>query len=218
MRLKYIIIKIKGERFAPADASRIRGYIGTKFPEYIDLHHHLPNNRLLYKYPLIQYKVINNIPYFIGIKEGVNILKEIMFNIKELNINNININIYEKEITENEIEFGLSKDLIEYKINTPWIALNQSNYNRYIELNTKEREELLIRILIGNILSISKTLKYTATETITATLKLREKGTKFKGNSLIGFIGEFAVNFSLPDYIGIGKSVSRGFGAIIRKK
>jgi hypothetical protein len=31
-----------------------------------------------------------------------------------------------------------------------------------------------------------------------------------------GFKGTFAVNFELPDYIGLGKSVSRGFGTIKR--
>lgn len=29
-----------------------------------------------------------------------------------------------------------------------------------------------------------------------------------------GFKGTFAVNFDLPDLIGLGKSVSRGFGTV----
>jgi hypothetical protein len=35
---------------------------------------------------------------------------------------------------------------------------------------------------------------------------------------MTGFKGMFAVNFELPDYIGLGKSVSRGFGTIKRLK
>ena len=31
---------------------------------------------------------------------------------------------------------------------------------------------------------------------------------------MIGFFGTFQVNFNLPDYIGLGKSISRGFGTI----
>jgi hypothetical protein len=31
---------------------------------------------------------------------------------------------------------------------------------------------------------------------------------------MIGFKGTFAVNFELPDYIGLGKSVLRGVGTI----
>ena len=32
----------------------------------------------------------------------------------------------------------------------------------------------------------------------------------------LGFLGTFSVNFDIPDYWGIGKSVSRGFGTIER--
>jgi len=32
------------------------------------------------------------------------------------------------------------------------------------------------------------------------------------------FFGTFSVNFEIPDYWGIGKSVSRGFGTIQRVK
>lgn len=37
---------------------------------------------------------------------------------------------------------------------------------------------------------------------------------------MMGFKGTFAVNFvrlrRMPDYIGLGKSVSRGFGTVLR--
>ena len=33
---------------------------------------------------------------------------------------------------------------------------------------------------------------------------------------MLGFLGAFSVNFAIPDYWGIGKSVSRGFGTVIR--
>ena len=33
---------------------------------------------------------------------------------------------------------------------------------------------------------------------------------------MLGFLGTFSVNFEIPDYWGIGKSVSRGFGTIKR--
>lgn len=34
---------------------------------------------------------------------------------------------------------------------------------------------------------------------------------------MTGFKGTFAVNFELPDLIGLGKSVSRGFGTVQRR-
>jgi hypothetical protein len=33
---------------------------------------------------------------------------------------------------------------------------------------------------------------------------------------MLGFLGTFSVNFDIPDYWGIGKSVSRGFGTIVK--
>jgi hypothetical protein len=35
---------------------------------------------------------------------------------------------------------------------------------------------------------------------------------------MLGFLGTFSVNFEIPDYWGIGKSVSRGFGTVVRQK
>ncbi len=35
-------------------------------------------------------------------------------------------------------------------------------------------------------------------------------------NQMEGFLGTFFVNFEIPDYWGIGKSVSRGFGTVVR--
>lgn len=31
---------------------------------------------------------------------------------------------------------------------------------------------------------------------------------------MLGFLGRFSVNFDIPDYWGIGKSVRRGFGTV----
>ncbi|MBC7362911.1 MAG: CRISPR-associated endonuclease Cas6, partial [Candidatus Aminicenantes bacterium] len=67
----------------------------------------------------------------------------------------------------------------------------------------------------GNILSMSKSLGYTVTEPIRAEIKnFKEVSAKLKDVPMIGFLGTFSVNFEIPDYWGIGKSVSRGFGTV----
>ena len=45
-------------------------------------------------------------------------------------------------------------------------------------------------------------------------INLKEKEVIIKGIKHIGFVGEFKVNFDIPDYLGLGKSVSKGFGTI----
>jgi len=39
----------------------------------------------------------------------------------------------------------------------------------------------------------------------------------FKNQEMLTFQGKFVTNAVLPDYVGLGKSVSRGFGTIVRK-
>lgn len=41
-----------------------------------------------------------------------------------------------------------------------------------------------------------------------------EKSTRFKNNKIIAFERMFEINAILPNYIGLGKQVSRGFGTI----
>ena len=64
---------------------------------------------------------------------------------------------------------------------------------------------------------ISKSLGYTVPEQIKANIgNLKEVQTTLKGTPMLGILGTFSVNFEIPDYWGIGKSVSRGFGTIKR--
>jgi len=100
----------------------------------------------------------------------------------------------------------------------PNLVLNEEYYEKYQRFGSEEkRKELLSRVLVGNILSIAKSLGYTVKEEIRAEIKrIRETATKLKGTPMLGFRGEFAVNFEIPDYFGLGKSVARGFGTIVR--
>ena len=73
------------------------------------------------------------------------------------------------------------------------------------------------KILIGNLISISKSLGYTVPEPIHVTIhNLKEVKTSLKRTPMLGFLGTFSVNFEIPDYWGIGKSVSRGFGTVLK--
>lgn len=43
---------------------------------------------------------------------------------------------------------------------------------------------------------------------------LEEEMVDFKGIPMNGFKGEFTVNFQIPDFFGLGKGVSQGFGTV----
>lgn len=202
-------------RVSSTDVEKIRGYIGNTFIEDPLFHNHKEKDKLIYRYPVVQYKVINCIPLLIGINEGIDSLWKVFEDISVLNFNNTKNEIFEKETLLKQVMFGISRLQI-YTFQSPWLALNKQNYEKYLKLgNWEKRKELLEKILIGNILSISKSLGYTVEQEIRTDMKyFKEVHTTLKGNPMLGFLGRFSMNFEIPDYWGIGKSVSRGFGTI----
>ena len=217
MKVKILIFKFKCDKFIRESGVKLRGYFAENFNRYTLIHHHLENDKFLYKYPLIQYKILKGQPTVLGINDGADILQEIYEEIEYLKFDGKIYPIKEKVIILRTENLEATDNLIHYQFLTPYLALNQENYRKYITSIPKEKHITLNKILIGNILSISKSLSYVVLDEIKVNTKLKQVKTKLKGVDFIGFTGEFQVNFNLPDYIGLGKSVSRGFGTIVRK-
>lgn len=117
------------------------------------------------------------------------------------------------------MNFSVIKELISYEFRTPWLALDEESYKRYKKRNEYERKKQLESILVGNIISMSKGLEYVITDELTADiLDMKQARVSLKGVPMLGFFGTFSVNFEIPDLWGIGKSVSRGFGTVMKQK
>jgi len=221
------------------DAHKLRGYFGNLFKEESPLlHNHFIDTsngkretsngdieqfniiKHIYRYPLVQYKVINGIPILVGLNEGAELLTSLFLKIKELNIDGKIYPINYKNIENRKYEIEVNEELQEYKFESLWMGLNQENYKKYINLKIssklKESNDMLKRILVGNILSFFKSAGYHADNKILLTSSLKEKKTRFKDNEMLAFEGNFTTNVLLPDYIGLGKCVSRGFGTIVK--
>ena len=196
------------------DTASLRGFIGRLFSENILLHNH-DNESLRYTYPRVQYKIMNSHAVVVGLAEGIEALKPLA-QLDRIVIGHEDIQIDNFKIIEDQSRLGILNDLISYSFLTPWLALNEKNYEKYQKLGGwLKRKELLESILIGNIISMSKSLGYTVPEPIKADIKnMKEAQTSLKGTPMLGFFGTFSVNFEIPDYCGIGKSVSRVFGTI----
>lgn len=207
-------------KLSPNITDKIRSYIANKFIEDSFLHNHEENGKQIYRYPIVQYKVMNGNPLLIGIKDGIDSLWNIFDELSELKLNNNKHEIFDKKSLLKQVYLGISDNQIQYSFLTPWLALNEKNYEKYQMFgNWTKRKELLEKILIGNIISMSKGLGYTVPEPIKVSIgNLKEIPTSLKGTPMLGFLGTFSVNFEIPDYWGIGKSVSRGFGTIERQK
>ncbi|MBD3216168.1 MAG: hypothetical protein GF311_26380 [Candidatus Lokiarchaeota archaeon] len=222
MRLKILHLFLKVDKQFSHSATQLRGFLGNKFKGFTELHHHLSTRRgakLLYSYPKIQYKIHQNFAIILGIgTRCISTLRHVVMNLDKLELNNTVYKIEEIKANYEEPEFRLTKkDSVQrYEFYTPWLALNETNYRKFQDSSLSERRELLNRILIGNILSVSKSLNYTVPDTIYTETELYPISTKYKDVKMVGFKGKFEVNFLIPDYMGLGKGVSHGFGAVKR--
>ncbi len=218
MTIKKTLISFPDYKLTPREAHYLRGYIGNLFKEKSQLlHNHLEANKFNYKYPLVQYKVIDNIAYIIGINEGAKLLQELFHKVNKLELQDRILPVYTKNILSKEENFGEVENQIKYEFITPWIALNSNNYKKYkITSEKMEKIQMLQSILVGNILSLCKGLEYTVTKRIIVDLDIWKVDINYKNVEMIGFYGNFTCNIQLPDFLGLGKSVSRGFGTIKR--
>lgn len=211
------IIRFPEIQLATRDAHQLRGYFGTLFQEQSPLlHNHLESGESAYKYPLVQYKVLEGVPTLVGLNEGAELLIGLFLNIKVLEIRSQSFPVLQKNIESSIINIGLSEDLHAYRFQTLWMALNQQNYSSWLHENEAQKAKHLKAILTGNLLSFFKGMNHQVEGTIMVNLKITgQRETQFKNNTMMAFEAGFVTNTILPEAIGLGKSVARGFGTII---
>lgn len=204
------------------ETSAFRGAIIEKVGrEHLLFNHHLEDKKYLFQYPLIQYKSIRKKPAILCLGEGVDEIHK-LFNkpsweidlkgkktdlvIENLNLNSFNLNVWSKSF--------------DYRLYN-WFALNENNYRKYSSLDNEiDRLEMLERILIGNILAFAKGMDWHIDKEIKVRIHAikNTKQLKYKNTHLMAFDVDFSCNVFLPNYIGLGKGASHGFGVVRNKK
>lgn len=201
-------------------AHQLRGYLGNLFREHSPLlHNHYEDGSLRNRYPLVQYKVINGVPTLLGLGDGSSLLAELFLQIKELQLGQERYPVYSKHIEHRQVHVGLGEQLSTYHFASPWLALSQQNYSRYRSLADEvDQQRFLEKIAVGNMLSFFKNidLYLLPEQRIMAHLQeLQSVETLFKNQRMLAFKANLVTNVLLPPAIGIGKSVSRGFGSLL---
>ncbi|WP_019989963.1 CRISPR-associated endonuclease Cas6 [Rudanella lutea] len=207
------------------DAHKLRGYFGDLFREYSPLlHNHLEADndevKFRYAYPLVQYKVLDRVPTLVGAGEGAGLLAQLFLKIRQLRIDEADFPVLSKHIRHEQATLGISDDLIDYRFETRWMALNQANYRDYQRYTPDERQAQLKRILTSQLLATFREfgLWLEPTERVMVRLRTEEHTTQFKNQTMVVFSGGFTTNVILPDGLGMGKAVSRGFGTILKSE
>ncbi len=166
-------------------------------------------------YPRVQVKILNEQIYMVGIGEGVDAILGIAKRMELLDFGNITFQVLDVDIEENDDHLRPTNRLIRYRFITPWVALNQMTGSRYRFLNNPERVSFLNRLLGQNIVFIAREMGMDLTEKIYTKVSLSSLFPKpVDENAWGAFFGEFRTNFILPNYLGVGNGITRGYGAI----
>jgi len=167
-------------------------------------------------YPRIQVKILDEQIHFVAVSEGVSPIKDVLSSLDELDFGNITFKILDKEIEEKEDYFKPISKLISYRFVTPWIALNQATGNQYRSLENEEKAPYLNNLLGQNIVFMSREMGLELENNIFTKVKLESLSPKsVDENNWGAFDGEFETNFILPNHLGIGNGITRGYGTIL---
>ncbi len=193
----------------------LRLAITGAFPDRPVLHNH-KGESFDYRSPQVRYMVINGIPRLISFNEGLHVVEEIFSTGGKLKVKKDIYSIVGTDLIERIEPVGSIEGLITYKSISPWIALNQRNYDKFNTLNKYvEERRFLERILIGNYLSFCKTVRVRVKDRILLSIqRFIPISTHVVTKEFIGFRIEFVSNILLPELIGLGKMVSKGFGVM----
>ena len=216
-KLRYLRIRFANSLF-PAEVPWFRSAVIEKTRRQSSLfHNHQSTNGYLYRYPLIQYKVTDRKATIICLEGGTD---DIHYLLQERQMN-LRVGRREEDFQIEDVQLYYHQvqtwpALFEYALKS-WQALNQENFQQYSRLTTEvERLQFLEGVLRSHLMAFASGVGWQAEEQIVAhiTRFKEEKWLPFKGQKVLTFGLNFRTNVSLPDYIGLGKGVSVGFGSV----
>ncbi len=206
-----------------SEVSAFRGAFLEKIPldqeDFAWFHNHFPDGSSQYHYPRVQYKRENQMPIMICFGEAFQPGQDLVADDKfpQLKLrdhkNELALEAYEVK----KYPLGITDDMSQLYSIRNWQALNQHNYREYQELESlRDIIYFLEPKLIGNILSFAKAVNWHIAEKIQLEItQMRPtQHINYKGVRVFAFNFVFRTNVLLPDHIGLGKGVSRGFGNI----
>jgi hypothetical protein len=153
----------------------------------------------------------------IGISQGAGCLSEITHDETMLGAGESMCRITVRDPAIRPEPFGIMESFSTFEFLTPWIALNQQHAKKFYDLKGKpERDAFMQKLLTAHVTTLAKSLDYEIPEPIICEAKVRFRIDRIGRENVMVFLGKFRTNLSIPDYLGIGRSVSQGYGTIKR--
>ncbi|MBO4738135.1 MAG: hypothetical protein J5606_01090 [Bacteroidales bacterium] len=180
-------------------------------------HNHDADDKLNYRYPLIQYKRIHQKAAIVCVGEGVEAFGTFFANCCfDIRLGQRDVTLQVEQTNAYQHLVQLWDTMFTYHIRK-WLPLNQENYEKYMALESMaDKFAMLERLLTGNILSFAKGVGIHFEKQVECKITEIDEPRliTFKGVKMMAFDAEFKCNVSLPDYVGLGKGVSLGYGTV----
>lgn len=209
-------LKLSPESFRSYTVDETRKEFVRAFAAEPLVNAHKQSGGFLYRVPLVQFKSIYERLVIVGVGAGAEFLSELADKDMPEPLGDM-LNRSELELREHTFQIGEQKKT--YRFIIPWAALNSDNYKIYKESDKEAKRELLEKTLTGNILSFFKSIGFNADSRIETEIieSATTRRVTVKGVTHNTFELNFATNADLPDFIGLGRFTSRGFGTIFKK-
>ncbi len=215
--VRLTIARLFTDRPFKQNGGALRRAVTALFPDIAPLHHHSPDGKPDYSLPPVRYIVIDNIPHLVGLGQGRRMVTLVAPVLTRLVAGTSSYKVTGCDFIEDGVMLGVAERLSTYTSRSLWLALNQSNAQRFKRLGSdKERCRLLENILVGNFLSLAKGLGINIANRVLVKLTGFDHKPVRTPHPMLGFRIGYVSNMVLPEFLGLGKMVSKGFG-LMRK-
>ena len=218
--IRITVIQFEG-KLAEREIPSFRGAVMAYADNDSLYHNHTEDAGFQFRYPLIQYKVLDGMPAIVGVDAGALSL-ESLFSLGdsfEWQIGPItrHFTVRQKSPGYFLADEKAVGDHFRYSLHK-WMPFNRENFHAWEQTTgLAGKVELLDAILCGNILTLYKAFGVFFEREIHAEiLELEHISVTYKGLKMIAFDAVIETNVALPEHLGIGKGVSHGFGVVER--
>jgi len=213
--IKSVVVRVVTDKPVRKTPYQVKGVFMRQFPDEPIIPMLDGSYRDRFLYPRVQVKILNEQIYIIGIHEGVDPVLSVAEKFEIFDFGNITFQIQDCDIENIDQQFIPSSRLVRYRFITPWVALNHMTGGKYKFLTNQEKPSYLNRLLGQNIIFVANEVGVDLEDNIFTKVKVSSLFPRpVDENKWGAFMGEFKTNFLLPNYIGVGNGITRGFGTI----
>lgn len=201
-----------------SEIAAFRGAIANLVGYEHDLfHQHEQDKGYHYRYPLIQYKRLHQQAAITGLGKGAETLQLLSDRLPApIKLGNRSITLDANKDLLRLLLLDLRPKPEVYTI-SKWLALNPENYQLYQQADgLKEQVGILEKVLASNIIAFASGIGWDIPQPFKVFILSLDDSYPivYKNTTLMGFSIKFKTDIFLPNYIGLGKGASRGFGIV----